>query len=149
MKKVIIANDHGGISIKEKIKKHLKKKQFDVLDLGTNEEKSVDYVDYAKKACDEFLNHQYEFGVLICGTGIGVSIAANKINGIRCALIHDHFTAKMAKKHNKANFIALGGRVQYSASITSIIDQYIGEIFEQAKRHQNRLKKLTLLEKEN
>ena len=121
MKKIVIAGDHGALELKEAIVQFLKKKYFSVIDLGTFGSQSVDYPDMAKAACDEFNKVGYEFGILLCGTGIGISMAANKIKGIRCALISDLFTAQMAKAHNNANFIAFGGRVRYNMPVTEMI----------------------------
>ena len=112
MGKIIIASDHGAVSLKREIIDFLKTKKLDVKDMGVHSEDAVDYPDIAVAACAEFKKGGYDFGILLCGTGIGISITANKIKGIRCALIHDIFTAEMAKAHNDANFIAFGGRVQ-------------------------------------
>ena len=115
MKKVIIASDHGAIILKSEIVSFLKTKNCSVKDMGVNSEDSVDYPDVAVAACAEFKRGGYDFGILLCGSGIGMSIVANKIKGIRCAQVFDLFTAEMAKAHNNANFIAFGGRVKYSA----------------------------------
>jgi len=143
--KVILANDHGALNIREEVLAALKKNNFEVTDLGLTAG-SGDYPDLAQAACQEFNKGGYAFGVLMCGTGIGISIAANKIAGIRCALIHDNFTAQMAKEHNNANFIALGGRISYGDTLTSIIQNFINAHFA-AGRHQLRLDKITKLEK--
>ncbi|HOE80038.1 MAG TPA: ribose 5-phosphate isomerase B [Smithellaceae bacterium] len=145
MKKIVIAGDHGALELKETIVQFLKKKFFSVIDLGTFGSQSVDYPDMAKAACDEFNKGGYEFGILLCGTGIGISMAANKIKGIRCALISDLFTAQMAKAHNNANFIAFGGRVHYNMPVTEMIDKFIGTEYE-GGRHDRRIAKLAALE---
>lgn len=145
MKKVVVANDHGAIEITKKIVAHLTKRGYMVNHLGVTTTESVDYPDMAAQACKEFLSGGYEFGVVSCGTGIGISIAANKIDGIRCALIHNVFTATMAKGHNNANFIAFGGRVEYAEPVEEMLDAFIDSPIE-GGRHAKRVKKIMALE---
>ena len=145
MKKIVIASDHGAVDLKERIVAFLQKKNFEVTDLGTHGVESVDYPDIAAAACREFLKGGYEFGILLCGTGIGVSIAANKIAGIRCALVCDLFSAEMARAHNNANFIAFGGRIRYAATVEEMIGKFLDTTFE-GGRHERRIAKLTALE---
>ncbi len=146
MKKIIIASDHGAIALKSEIVSFLKTKNCDVKDMGVNSEDPVDYPDIAVIACNEFKKGGYDFGILLCGTGIGVSITANKIKGIRCALIHDLFTAEMAKAHNDANFIAFGGRVKYSVPVTKMIEKFMDTKFA-GDRHVRRVAKIMDAEK--
>lgn len=146
MKKIVIANDHGAVDLKFQVVAHLESRGYEVVDLGVKVEDRVDYPDMAKIACAEFAKGGYEWGVLLCGTGIGISISANKIEGIRCALIHNCFTAKMAREHNNANFIALGGRVDYSESVVSMLDTFIDASF-CGGRHAKRVNKIMELEK--
>ncbi len=145
MKKIVIAGDHGAVDLKERIVAFLQKKNFEVTDLGTKGGESVDYPDMAAAACHEFLKGGYEFGILLCGTGIGVSIAANKIAGIRCALVCDLFSAEMARAHNNANFIAFGGRIRYAAPVEEMIGKFLDTTFE-GGRHERRIAKMTALE---
>jgi ribose 5-phosphate isomerase B len=145
MKKIIIASDHGAVSLKKDILSFLAAKNCVVKDMGVNSEESVDYPDIAASACQEFKRGGYDFGILLCGTGIGMTIAANKIKGIRCALIHDLFTAKMAKEHNDANFIAFGGRVQYAVPVTEMIETFMASSFA-GDRHARRIAKITAWE---
>ena len=145
MKKIVIASDHGAVDLKERIVAFLQKKNFEVTDLGTHGVESVDYPDMAAAACREFLKGGYEFGILLCGTGIGVSIAANKIAGIRCALVCDLFSAEMARAHNNANFIAFGGRIRYAATVEEMIGKFLDTTFE-GGRHERRIAKITTLE---
>ncbi len=145
MKKIVIASDHGAVDLKERIVAFLQKKNFEVTDLGTHGVESVDYPDMAAAACREFLKGGYEFGILLCGTGIGVSIAANKIAGIRCALVYDLFSAEMARAHNNANFIAFGGRIRYAATVEEMIGKFLDTTFE-GGRHERRIAKITTLE---
>lgn len=146
MQKIIIASDHGAVKLKTDIIAFLKTKNCDVKDMGVAGEDPVDYPDIAVAACMEFKKGGYDFGILLCGTGIGVCITANKINGIRCALIHDLFTAEMAKAHNDANFIALGGRVKYNVPVTEIIEKFMKTEFG-GERHCRRIGKIMDIEK--
>lgn len=145
MKKIIIASDHGAVSLKEQIISFLKTKNYEIRDMGVNSEDSVDYPDIAIKACQEFNKGGYDFGILLCGTGIGMALTANKIKGIRCAAVLDLFTAEMAKAHNNANFIVFGGRVKYSVPITDMIEKFMTTNFE-GGRHERRINKITALE---
>ena len=145
MSKVVLANDHGAVALAARIKAHLEERGYEVVYLGTDKEESVDYPDKAKEACEEYLKGGYEFGVLCCGTGIGISIAANKIHGIRCALVGDKFSAEMTKRHNNPSFIAFGGRVAYHDSVEDMLDAFIAASFE-GGRHQKRIDKITALE---
>ena len=142
---IIIGNDHGAVELKEIVKKHLTNKGFNVKDLGTHDDESVDYPDKAEELCKEYLGGDYKFGIIMCGTGIGISISANKINGIRCALPQNLFAAKMSKLHNNANIIAFGGRIKYQDSVTDMIDKYMDTDFE-GGRHKRRVKKIMNLE---
>ncbi len=143
--KCVLANDHGAVELAKRILTHLEERGIEVKYLGVAEEISVDYPDKAKEASEEFFKGPYDFGILLCGTGIGISIAANKIKGIRCALLSDTYTAKMAKEHNNANMIALGGRVSYKEDPLKIIDSYLDASF-LGGRHQRRIDKITALE---
>jgi len=145
MKKIVIASDHGAVDLKDEIVTFLIKKNFEVTDMGTEGPASVDYPDVALAACDEFKKGGYDFGILLCGTGIGVSIAANKVKGIRCALIYDLFSAEMAKAHNNANFIAFGGRIQYAVPVTEMIDKFMNTTFS-GSRHERRIAKIMAIE---
>ena len=111
--KVVIANDHGAVELARKIIEHLEKRGVEVTYLGVDKEESVDYPDQAEKAVVEYRKGGYDFGIVLCGTGIGISISANKMKGIRCALVQDSYTAEKTKQHNNANFLAFGGRVKY------------------------------------
>ena len=146
MPKVVVANDHGAVELTATIVEYLKNRGFEVNYLGTAENKSVDYPDMAELACTEFLKGDYDFGVLCCGTGIGISISANKIHGIRCALPQNCFAAQMAKEHNAANFIAFGGRIDYQESVTDMLGAYIDAQISQDERHARRRAKMMLLE---
>ena len=146
MSKVVVANDHGAVELTARIVDYLKTRGFEVNYLGTAENKSVDYPDMAELACTEFKKGDYEFGVLCCGTGIGISISANKIKGIRCALPQNCFAAQMAKEHNAANFIAFGGRIDYQEDVLDMLGAYIDAQVSQDERHARRRAKMMFLE---
>ncbi len=144
--KIAIGCDHGGLDHKNEIVKHLKERKFEVTDLGTYTHDSVDYPDIAKKVCTELLSNGYDRGILVCGTGIGMSIAANKIKGIRAAALSDHFSAKYTRLHNDANVLCLGGRVIGVGTALELVDIFIDTQYE-GGRHQKRLDKISELEK--
>ena len=146
MSKVVVANDHGAVELTARIVDYLRQRGFEVNYLGTAENKSVDYPDMAELACTEFKKGGYEFGVLCCGTGIGISISANKIRGIRCALPQNVFAATMAKEHNDANFIAFGGRIDYQDDVLDMVKAYITAKVSQDERHARRRAKMMALE---
>ncbi|NCB42546.1 MAG: ribose 5-phosphate isomerase B [Clostridia bacterium] len=141
MKKIALASDHGGFTLKEEIQKHLISKGFDVTDLGTNSEESVDYPTYGKLIGEAVASGEYPCGIGFCGTGIGISIAANKVKGIRCAVATTPFMAEMAKKHNNANILALGGRVLSVPEAIKIVDIWLENEFE-GDRHARRTRLL-------
>ncbi|QEN03232.1 RpiB/LacA/LacB family sugar-phosphate isomerase [Thiospirochaeta perfilievii] len=146
MKNVVIANDHGAIELKDRVVKHLVSLGYTVNDLGVKMDEAADYPDKAVEACNEYLNGQYEFGIVCCGTGIGISIAANKVPGIRCALVHNNYTAEMAKNHNNANFLSFGGRIDYADSIEDMLNTFINTDFG-GDRHQRRINKIMDVDK--
>lgn len=141
-----IGSDHGGFELKEHIINYLKSKGIECKDFGCYDENSVDYPDIAQKVCDAINNNECENGILVCGTGIGISIAANKINGIRAAHCHDVYSAEMTKRHNNANVICMGGRVIGRELAFKIVDAWLGAEFE-GGRHQTRIDKIHMLEK--
>lgn len=145
MKKIVIAGDHGAVDLKSRIIAFLENKNFEVMDLGTHGNDAVDYPDMALAACNEFKKGGYEFGILLCGTGIGISISANKIKGIRCALLSDLFSAEMAKAHNDANFIAFGGRIKYAVPVEAMIEKFMETPFA-GNRHERRIAKMMAIE---
>ena len=141
---IVIANDHGAVELKKRLFQWLIKKGHLVKNMGVDTEDRVDYPDMAALAIKEFSKGSYDFGILLCGTGIGISMAANRFKGIRCALVHDSFTALMAKEHNNANFIAFGGRVQYKEKPEDLLEVYMNASF-QGGRHEQRIEKLDTL----
>ena len=143
---IVIGSDHGGYELKEVMIKYLESIGKEVKDCGTFDGASVDYPDIAKEVCAEYKKGGYEFGILICGTGIGISIAANKIEGIRCALLNNEYSAKMTKRHNDSNIIAFGGRVVGPDMAIGMLEAYMSAEFE-GGRHQKRIDKVAELEK--
>ena len=142
-----IASDHGGFALKQEIMAHLKDCGVAFEDLGTYSEESVDYPVYAAKLGRAVAAGEYERGILICGTGIGISMAANKICGIRCALCSDCYSAEMSRRHNNANVLALGGRTLGAELAKKIADTFLATEFE-GGRHQRRVDLIMALESE-
>lgn len=146
--KIAIAADHGGFELKNSMVEYIKSLGNEVVDLGTNSADSVDYPDYAKKVCEEIQKGNCELGILICGTGIGMSLAANKFKGIRAACVSDVYSAKMSRNHNNANVLCIGARVVGDEVAKLIIKTFLENKFE-AGRHQRRVDKIMSFEKEN
>lgn len=143
--KIGVSSDHGGVNLKERIKLHLEARGLEVVDYGTNSTESVDYPDYGKKLAMAILNKEVEYGVAICGTGIGISLAANKVEGIRCANVSDTFSARMAKMHNDCQMIALGERTIGPGLAMEIVDAFLDSEFE-GGRHEIRVSKIMAIE---
>lgn len=141
MKKIAVASDHGGYLLKEKVKKHLMDRGFEIIDLGTDSEESVDYPAYGKTCGEAVASGRADLGVVVCGTGIGISIAANKVKGIRCGLCTSVEMAHLAKQHNNANILALGGRTTDAGLAVKIVDEWLDTEFE-GGRHQRRINML-------
>lgn len=144
--KIAMGADHGGFSLKETIKQHLEEQGHEVLDLGTYDTASCHYPAYAEKVARSVAAGQAERGILVCGTGIGMSIAANKIPGIRAAAVSDCFTAQATREHNDANILCLGERTVGPGLAMRIVDTYLAAQF-QGGRHQTRLDMIAALEK--
>lgn len=144
--KIAIGCDHGGLEHKNAIIAHLKERGFEVVNFGTDTLDSVDYPDIAVKVCNAVVSHECERGILVCGTGIGMSIAANKIKGIRAAALSDHYSAKYTRLHNNANILCLGGRVIGIGTALELTDIFTDTEYE-GGRHQKRLDKIAALEK--
>lgn len=146
--KIAIAADHGGFELKDSMVEYIKSLGNEVMDLGTNSADSVDYPDYAKKVCEEIQQGNSDLGILICGTGIGMSLAANKFEGIRAVCVSDVYSAKMSRNHNNANVLCIGARVIGDEVAKLIIKTFLENEFE-AGRHQRRVDKIMAFEKEN
>ena len=145
--KIAMACDHGGLRLKNVLKADLEKAGHEVKDYGTYSEESCDYPDYASKAAKAVASGECERGVVVCGTGIGVSITANKVNGIRCALCHDVFSAKATRQHNDSNMLAMGQRVIGEGLALEILHAWMSSEYE-GGRHDARIAKMMALEKE-
>ena len=141
-----IGNDHGGIDLYEPIKEKLEELGHEVIHVGTNGKDSVDYSDFAQKACQKVLDKEADFAILVCGTGLGMSISANKIDGIRAASVSEAFSARMSRAHNNANCLCLGARVIGSETAKMIVEEFVTTDFE-GGRHQRRIDKITEIEK--
>lgn len=148
MKKVAIGCDHGGFVLKERVVSTLKRLGAEVVDLGCYDQNSVDYPEYGKKVAVEVASGRCDLGVVMCGTGIGISIAANKVRGIRAAVVTNTYMAKLTKNHNNANIIALGGRVITPDEAEAIVEAWYTAEYE-GGRHQRRLDMITAIEEEN
>ena len=134
-----LGSDQGGYELKQEIIKHLKERGIEFKDFGSYDEKSVDYPEYAKKVCKAILAGECDRGILICGTGIGISITANKFKGIRAALCTDCFMAEATRLHNDANILALGGRVVGAGLALKIVDTFLDTPFSNEERHIRRI----------
>lgn len=142
----VIGNDHGGLDLVAVVKDELEKLGHEVDHIGAFDNKSVDYSDFAKKACDKIIEGTADFAVLICGTGLGMSLSANKIKGIRAACVSESYSARMSRAHNDANVLCIGARVIGSETCRMIVDEFVKTKFE-GGRHQRRVDKIMELEK--
>jgi ribose 5-phosphate isomerase B len=143
--KIALGSDHAGFPLKREIMEYLKTKNIEFKDFGTFSEDSCDYPDFAERVGEQVASKNYEFGILVCGTGIGISISANKIPGIRAALCGDTFSAHASREHNDANVLALGQRVVGSGLAMDIVDTFLNAEF-QGGRHKKRIDKITMIE---
>lgn len=139
--KIIVGSDHGGFNLKRAIVDDLKEKGVDVTDFGPETAESVDYPDYAKPLAEKVAAGEYDKGILVCGTGIGMSISANKVKGIRSALVHDTFSARATRQHNDSNVLAMGERVIGAGLALDIVDIWLNTEFE-GGRHERRVCKI-------
>ena len=144
--KIAIGNDHIGVEMKEHIKKYLEDKDYIVVDYGTNSAERCDYPVYGKKVADAVVGGECYLGVLICGTGIGISLAANKVKGIRAAVCSEPYSARLSRRHNNANIIAFGARVIGTATAEMIVDEFLEAEYE-GGRHQRRIDMISDIER--
>lgn len=147
--KIAIGCDHGGFNLKTALKKILEKENVEYVDFGCYNTDSVDYNDYALPVCQAVVKKEADFGILICGTGIGMSIVANKIKGIRCGHCHDVFSAKMTREHNDANVLSFGERVIGAGLMEEIVKAFIYTPFSGEEKHIRRINKIKTLEENN
>ncbi len=146
--KIAIGADHGGFRLKEEMKSFIATLGHEIEDLGATSPNAVDYPDYANQVCNKVVAGEADKGILICGTGIGMSIAANKTPGIRCALVHDTFSARATREHNDSNVLSMGERVVGPGLAQEIIRVWLDTDFSQGERHKNRIGKITGLEEQ-
>jgi ribose 5-phosphate isomerase B len=146
--RVAIGSDHAGLSVKETIKKYLEDAGYAVDDQGTRSEESVDYPNFGKAVGERVASKKADLGIAVCGSGIGISIAANKVPGIRAALAHNVVTAQLAREHNDANVLALGARIVTPAAALAMVQTFLDTPFA-GGRHQRRIDKITQLERDN
>ena len=144
--KIALGADHGGFELKEEIKKYLEDNGYEIKDFGTYSTDSCDYADFSLNVAEKVASKEFKFGILICGTGIGISIAANKVPGIRAALCSDTFSAHATREHNDANILAMGARVVGPGLAIDIVKTFLGSEFE-GDRHIKRIEKITEIEK--
>lgn len=143
--KIIMANDHAAVELKNKLKAWLLAHGYEVEDLGIGDGEKADYPDKGEQAAKLFMKGGYDYGVICCGTGIGISISANKVKGIRCALPQNLFAAEAAKEHNDCQFIAFGGRIEYPDKPTDMLNAFLSAKFA-GDRHQRRVDKIMAIE---
>ncbi|MDP1808257.1 MAG: ribose 5-phosphate isomerase B [Actinomycetota bacterium] len=147
VKRLVIGSDHAGFLLKQDLVEHLRKKGYDVLDIGTADEGSVDYPDFAAKGARLVAQGKFSLGVLVCGSGVGVAIAANKVAGIRAVTANDPELARLSRAHNDANMLAIGARFVGPEAARAIVDIWLETAFE-GGRHQKRVDKITLIERD-
>ena len=143
--KIALGSDHGGFDLKSAIKEHLQTLGHEVIDFGTDSHESCDYPLIAEPAARAVASGECDRGILVCGTGIGIGIAANKVPGIRAALCHDTFSARASRNHNNANILCMGGKVVDSATARKLVDIFLNTPFE-GGRHQRRIDQIALIE---
>lgn len=143
--RIAVGSDHAGFALKEKVRAYLTSRGYDVEDVGTRSTDSVDYPDFAENVATRVAEKGADFGVLVCGTGLGVAMSANKIRGIRAATCNDTISARLARAHNNANVLTLGGRLIDEATAAKILDTWLATPFE-GGRHQLRVDKIAALE---
>ena len=146
--KIALGADHGGYELKNKIKSWLVARGLETTDIGTDSAASVDYPDYARRVGEDVASHRADLGILVCGTGIGMAIAANKVPGIRAANVSSEFEAQMAREHNNANVLALGGRILSDDQARQIVHRWLDTPFAGPGRHQARVDKIMAIERE-
>ncbi|MDO8644627.1 MAG: ribose 5-phosphate isomerase B [bacterium] len=146
--KIALASDHGGFALKEAVKKVLSEKGVSCDDLGVHSEESVDYPDYAVRVAELVSQNKVDAGILVCGTGLGMSMVANKFKGVRAAVVTDPFSAQMAKEHNNANILCLGGRVTEPKKAEELVLTWLRADYA-GGRHDRRLRKIEEIEEKN
>lgn len=141
--KVAIGNDHHGVDVKNRIIKYLEERNIQYLNFGTDTKENVDYIDFAKKVCKSIQNKECDLGILICGTGIGMSIAANKFKSIRCGKVNNEEEARLTKEHNMSNVMALSEKIE---NLDKVLDAYLNTEYSKEERHKRRVKEIEEVE---
>ncbi len=141
--KVAIGNDHHGVDVKNRIIKYLEARNIQYLNFGTDTKENVDYIDFAKKVCKSIQNKECDLGILICGTGIGMSIVANKFKSIRCGKVNNEEEARLTKEHNMANVMALSEKIE---NLDKVLDAYLNTEYSKEERHKRRVKEIEEVE---
>lgn len=141
--KVAIGNDHHGVDVKNRIIKYLEERNIQYLNFGTDTKENVDYIDFAKKVCKSIQNKECDLGILICGTGIGMSIVANKFKSIRCGKVNNEEEARLTKEHNMANVMALSEKIE---NLDKVLDAYLNTEYSKEERHIRRVKEIEEVE---
>lgn len=141
--KVAIGNDHHGVDVKNRIIKYLEERNIQYLNFGTDTKENVDYIDFAKKVCKSIQNKECDLGILICGTGIGMSIVANKFKSIRCGKVNNEEEARLTKEHNMANVMALSEKIK---NLDKVLDAYLNTEYSKEERHKRRVKEIEEVE---
>lgn len=145
--KIALGADHAGYQLKDQIKQHLAQQGIELSDEGTSSPESVDYPDFARAVAHDVAEHRADLGILVCGSGIGMAIAANKVDGIRAANVSGEYEAQMSREHNNANVLALGARIVKPEDALRIVDKWLATTFA-GGRHERRVEKITALEKQ-
>jgi ribose 5-phosphate isomerase B len=145
---IAIASDHAGVALKEQLKEFLKEMKIESLDFGSNSSDPVDYPDFAKQVCDAVNKKRCDLGILVDSSGLGMSIAANKCKGIRCALCYNDHTAMLARNHNDANVLALGSKMLDAQKAKDIVKIFVNTNYSKEERHNKRINKIARLEQE-
>lgn len=141
--KVAIGNDHHGVDVKNRIIKYLEERNIQYLNFGTDTKENVDYIDFAKKVCKSIQNKECDLGILICGTGIGMSIVANKFKSIRCGKVNNEEEARLTKEHNMSNVMALSEKIE---NLDKVLDAYLNTEYSKEERHKRRVKEIEEVE---
>ena len=144
--KIVIANDHAGVELKKEVKDFMEGLGHEVINIGTDSTESCHYPEFGKKAAQMVADKEVDLGVLICGTGVGISLAANKVKGIRCGVCSEATTARLIKQHNNANMIAFGARIVGSELAKDIVKAFLESEFEGGGRHQQRIDMISAIE---
>ena len=145
--KIVIGSDHAGFGLKEFLKGYLEKQSHEIVDVGCDNEDSVDYPDYARAVAEAVANKEAERGIMICGSGVGASIVANKIRGVRAGICHDTYSAHQGVEHDDMNVLCLGARIVGINVAQELVDAFTGARFTEEERHKRRLEKVLALEK--